>query len=151
MLRIDNLCGTLISVEMGIAMARYVLLFVLLLGLGCEGGSGRLPVSGDVTLKGKPLEEGIIEFSSDTILTGAPILKGKYEIPEDQGLAPGEYKVSITAGDGRTPIESPDGIPGPTGANIVSKDLVPPEYNSKSKIKANVTEAGPNVFDYQIP
>lgn len=132
-------------------MTRFILLVVIAVTVGCGRGDGRLAVSGDVTLKGKPLEDGIIEFSSEAIRTGAPILKGKYEIPADQGLSPGEYKVSITAGDGRTPVESPDGIPGPTGANIVSKDLVPPEYNSKSKIKATVTTSGPNKFDYQIP
>jgi hypothetical protein len=131
-------------------MTRYFLLLMLVLA-GCSGGDGRLPVTGDVKLKGAPLKDGIIEFSSASIVSGAQIINGKYEIPADQGLAPGEYKVSITAGDGKTPADSPDGIPGPTGANIVSKELVPAEYNVKSKITANVTKSGPNKFDYDIP
>jgi hypothetical protein len=127
------------------------MLLVVVFIAGCNAGNGRLPVSGSVTLKGAPLKEGVIEFSSTGILTGASIVDGKYEIPADQGLSPGDYRVSITAGDGKTPIDSPDGIPGPTGANIVSKDLVPPEYNVNSKIIVSVEKSGPNKFDYNIP
>ncbi|MCF7962764.1 MAG: hypothetical protein K9M08_18640 [Pirellula sp.] len=119
--------------------------------LGCGPASDRLPVSGAVTLKGVPIDDGIIEFSSATSRTGAPISKGKYDISADQGLPPGVYKVVITAGDGKTPADSPDGLPGPTGANIVSKDRIPPEYGSNSKQEVTVSKKGPNKFDFAIP
>ncbi len=80
---------------------------------GCGGTDGKLPVSGTITLKGEPLDDGIIEFSSAETRTGANIIKGKYEVPAENGLKPGTYKVSITAGDGRTPADSPDGLPRP--------------------------------------
>jgi len=115
--------------------------------LGCGPASDRLPVSGAVTLKGVPIDDGIIEFSSATSRTGAPISKGKYDVSADQGLPPGVYKVVITAGDGKTPADSPDGLPGPTGANIVSKDRIPPEYGSNSKQEVTVSKKGPNKFD----
>ncbi len=118
---------------------------------GCGNSDGKLAISGTVTLKGQPLDDGIIEFSSTATRTGASITKGKYTIPAANGLAPGKYKVHITAGDGRTPADSPDGMPGPTGANIISKDRVPPEFNTKSTIEVTVTNKGPNVFDYAIP
>lgn len=110
-----------------------------------------MPIQGDVTLKGKPLDEGVIEFVSDSTKSGATILKGKYDIPVDQGLMPGVYKVLITAGDGRTPADSLDGLPGPSGANIVSKDLIPPEYNTNSKQEVTVKSSPPNKFNFAIP
>ncbi len=119
--------------------------------LGCGSSDGRMPIEGTVSLKGKPIEEGVIEFVSDGMKSGAIISKGKYHMPADQGLAPGKYKVLITAGDGRTPADSPDGIPGPTGANIVSKDTIPPEYNTKSKQEVTVKASEPNKFDFPIP
>lgn len=126
----------------------------LLLGsiTGCgAGNNGRLPVSGVITLKGEALDDGTIEFSSSSVKSGAPIIKGKYSMPADQGLSPGKYKVMITAGDGKTPIESPDGLPGPTGTNIISKDRIPPEYNTNSTQEVTVTDKGPNKFDFTIP
>ncbi len=126
----------------------------LLLGsiTGCgAGNNGRLPVSGVITLKGEALDDGTIEFSSPSVKSGASIIKGKYSMPADQGLSPGKYKVIITAGDGRTPADSADGMPGPTGANIVSKDRIPAEYNTNSTQEITVTDAGPNKFDFTIP
>jgi hypothetical protein len=127
------------------------LLCVLGFSVGCGDPNGKQEISGTVTLKGEPLDDGIIEFSSPNAKTGAPILKGKYLIPAEHGLVPGKYKVVITAGDGRTPADSPDGMPGPTGANIISKDRIPPEYNKKSTQEVTVTNKAPNVFDYAIP
>ena len=125
--------------------------FCVLPILGCGPASDRLAISGTVTLKGEPLNDGVIEFASAKTRSGAPVNKGKYEIAADQGLTPGVYKVVITAGDGRTPADSPDGMPGPTGANIVSKDRIPPDYGSNSKQEVTVSIKGPNKFDFPIP
>jgi len=119
--------------------------------VGCADPNGRQPVSGDVTFQGKPLDQGVIEFSSSTTKSGAPIISGKYTVPADSGLEPGVYKVFISAGDGRTPVDSPDGMPGPTGANIVSKEKIPAEYNTKSKQEVTVTSSKSNIFDFTIP
>jgi len=130
-------------------------LFALACGCGPNYG-GRKEVKGTVKLKGWPIDDGIINFfpaSGDAATkSGAQIVKGEYKIPAEFGLLPGKYRVSITAGDGRTRADAPaDQPPGPTGANIVSKDRVPKEYNIESKIDADVTAKGPNVFNYDIP
>jgi hypothetical protein len=137
----------------GIALVALAGTFLLCAGCFNSYG-GRLPIKGKVTLKGTPLDNGTIEFLPATpeISTkeGAVIVNGTYAIDRQHGLVPGKYRVSITSGDGRTPAAG-DQPPGPTGANIVSKDRIPPEYNSKSTQEVEVTAKGPNVFDFPIP
>ncbi len=128
---------------------------ILLAGCGPNYG-GRQEISGTIKLKGQPLDHGLITFmplSGDKATQeGAQIANGQYKIDRQHGLMPGSYRVSITAGDGRTPADaSPDQAPGPTGANIISKDRIPPEYNTNSKQDVEVTNKKPNVFNFDIP
>jgi hypothetical protein len=133
-------------------------LFVLVVshtGCGPTYG-GRKAIKGTVKLKGEPVDDGMIDFfpmsGNEETKSGAQIIKGAYKIPAEFGLLPGKYRVSISAGDGRTRANaSPDQPPGPTGANIVSKDRIPKEYNIESKQEVDVTEKGPNEFNYDIP
>jgi len=134
----------------------FLLLAIALLG-GCgPNAGGRQEVKGTIKLKGQPLDQGQIRFvpiSGDgTTQEGAPITNGEYKIDRMHGLMPGTYKVSITSGDGRTPHDAPpDQPPGPTGANIISKDRIPPEYNTNSKQEVEVSAKSPNVFNFDIP
>jgi hypothetical protein len=132
-----------------------LLVSLALAAAGCAPDyGGRQAVSGTVKFKGQPLDDGVIEFrpleGDGATKSGAQILSGQYQIPAEFGLVPGKYRVSITAGDGRTRANTEE-PPGPTGANIVSKDRIPPEYNLESKQEVEVTAKGPNVFDYDIP
>jgi hypothetical protein len=124
---------------------------------GCSPNyGGRQEIKGTIKLKGQLLDQGQITFmpvSGDgATQEGSLITNGAYFIERKFGLLPGKYKVIITAGDGRTRADAPDDQPpGPTGANIISKDRIPPEYNTKSKQEVEVTDKKPNVFDYDIP
>jgi hypothetical protein len=139
--------------------ARWLLLVAALLVLfasGCNNNyGGRQEVKGTIKLKGQALDNGTIEFvpleGDRATQGGAVVASGSYLIPRSLGLVPGKYRVILTAGDGRTPAASPDAAPGPTGANIVSKDRIPPEYNVNSKQEVEVSADKPNVFDYDIP
>lgn len=73
---------------------------------GCSG-DGRVAVSGSVTVDGEPLPSGSISFRPvdprQANTSGAAILDGRFRIPSDKGLFPGEYEVRISAyeeGDG---------------------------------------------------
>src|SRR5436305_14653717 len=125
--------------------------FVLCAGCSSSGGRRR-EVSGTIKLKGQPLDHGLITFlpiSGDgATQEGAPIANGQYKIDRQHGLLPGKYRVSITAGDGRTRADAPDQAPGPTGANIISKDRIPPEYNANSKQDVEVTDKKPKVVNF---
>jgi hypothetical protein len=129
-----------------------------LVASGCgDDYGGRQEVSGVITLKGQPLDQGSISFmplgesANQGMVTqsGAVITEGKYHIPAEQGLVPGDYQVSISSADGLTPAD-PDAPPGPTG-NTVTKDRIPPEFNVNSKQKVQVKEGEPNSFDFSIP
>src|SRR5438034_6047577 len=109
-----------------ITWALPVLLSVVFVGCGPNYG-GRQEIKGTIKLKGQALDEGVIEFmplESQPTKGGAVIKNGTYDIPRPSGLVKGKYRVTITAGDGRTRAGT-DEPPGPTGANIVSKDRIP--------------------------
>src|SRR5947208_1033001 len=89
-----------------LAPLRGILLFGVSLGTlaGCSGDpQNRQEITGEVTLTGQPIEDGIITFSpvdGQQTGDGASIIKGKYKIPREKGLSPGKYRVSIIAGNG---------------------------------------------------
>jgi len=128
--------------------------------VGCgDSAGGRVGVSGSVKLKGQTVKEATLSFEpldgQDTRAT-ALVKDGAYTIDRKQGLKPGNYLIRISAGDGKTVYNSdkpaPDGPPGPGGsANIISKELMPADWNVKSKQERTVTDANPNVFDFDIP
>jgi hypothetical protein len=140
------------------SVARLILLPVLvaltasILGCGPNSG-GRQEVKGTIKLKGQPLDQGVIDFTpleAQPTKGGALISNGSYAIPRQSGLMKGKYRVIITAGDGRT-RENSDEPPGPTGANIISKERIPADYNVNSKQEIEVADNKPNVFNYDIP
>lgn len=142
----------------GAAARRFCAISCLVFLTGCFGSTdNRCEVSGMVKLKGVPVKEGLILFQpigsptdgGAATQAGANITSGNYQIPKESGLVPAKYKVLITAGDGVTPA-NPDEPPGPTG-NIISKDLIPAEYNVESKQEITVSSEGSNIFNYDIP
>jgi len=120
--------------------------------LGCSDPSGgREAVSGEIRLKGQPLDQGTIQFlpaeGQDTT-SGGLIQQGKYTVEKMKGLKPGRYKVVITSGDPKEhapPGELP-GAPFP-----VAKERIPREYNTESKQEIEVKRGGRNKFDIDIP
>ncbi|MCI0455750.1 MAG: hypothetical protein L0Z62_02055 [Gemmataceae bacterium] len=120
---------------------------------GCGDPLSRQKITGEVKLKGQPLDDGIIHFhpqDGQGTGDGAQIVKGQYEIPLNKGLSPGKYRVTIYAGDGRsgTGDASPDS---PYAGTKPGKERIPPDYNEKSKVVKEVTKGGANKFDFDIP
>src|SRR5262249_4152067 len=108
------------------------------------------------TFKGKPLDDGLIEFEpldGQGSKSGATITNGEYRIPRNLGLMPGRYRVTIIGGDGTSgrgsaePVApGPDLPPGVTPA----KERIPPEYNDPSTIIREVKKGETNKFDFNI-
>lgn len=124
----------------------------LIAGCGDTTG-GRLAVSGSVTLKGQPIKDGSIRFSpldGQGTENGCGIVDGKFKLDKKDGLRPGKYLVRVTSGDGKTPND--EEVAGPGGnTNIVSIDLIPPDWAEKSNQQIEVKSGEKNEFTFDIP
>lgn len=114
----------------------------------CGGANplGRQAISGEVTLDGAPVEQGVIQFTPEAggesrVGTGAVVQAGRYSIPADKGLPPGRYKVMVFSGQGSD--QTPE-MPGDAGQPPEEK--IPAKYNVKSELVITVSADGPNEF-----
>ena len=127
---------------------RLIALAALICG-GCGGGltSSGYSASGTVTWKGRPLEQGTIQFLPDggqAPMVGGEIKDGQYVLPNPPGLLVGTYRVRIN---------SRSGPAGPRDSNLTdprSKEQIPPEYNEKTTLKAEVIGGGSKTFAFEL-
>ncbi len=124
---------------------------------GCGPGNprGRKGVSGTVTLDSKPLARGSISFTPQDetrgVQSGGPIANGSYSLSVAGGLPAGKYLVRIFASPPDSESADTDMIRGSgTRKNAIFVDPIPPEYNVESRQFIEVTENGPNQFDFAI-
>lgn len=140
---------------MHIKWGTFCVLLVVSIGFnGCGSGNelGRMPVTGEVTFGGEPLDHGSIEFTptGEGTQSGSVIENGKYEIAESRGLPPGEYIVRIYSpeGEGANPTGEP---PAPGESSDLPEERIPPSFNVKSDQKVTVKSGEENKFDFAIP
>ena len=132
---------------------RCLSMFVLagLVASGCSSPEpAGIAVSGTVEFQGKPLDRGTIEFaptSDQGTFSGAPIVDGQYQIPAENGLAPGQYSVRISSSEGGA--AAAEGPPGESA--ITAKERIPAAYNTATTLKAEVKPEGEQTFDFKIP
>jgi len=117
------------------------------------------PVSGTITLRGKPLPKAIVAFFSKS---GVPSVgetgdDGRYSLQSMNmdGAPPGEYKVAISY------LLSPDGEPQGLAARsamvqseamIAARESLPSEYSdaNRTKLSTTVGEKGGDGFNFDI-
>jgi hypothetical protein len=66
---------------------------------GCSE-TGRIAVSGNVTIDNKPVDRGMITFQSvnnPSKPTGGSVANGKFDIDKSHGLLPGDHKITLQA------------------------------------------------------
>jgi len=112
--------------------------------VGCGASKPKLcPISGTVTLDGKPLDAGLIYFK--TIESGAihnfQIEGGAFAGETDAG----ERRVEIYCYVAKKQEVNLNGMKGELQENII-----PPRYNLESKLTATVTREGPNQFKFEL-
>lgn len=136
-------------------MRRTLLLATALLAsAGCgESGDGlaRQPVSGTVTLGGRPLASGMITFSPQTTpepVATALIQDGAYSLPRAEGPVAGPHRVSIWAKEatGKQVTDPFD----PEGVVEEVVEVVPPRYNARTELAAEVRDGDANKFDFAL-
>lgn len=118
---------------------------------GCGGASDApvtYPVSGKVTLDGEPLAEGNIIFrdAADKVASAA----GKIEN--------GEFSFEAVAGKKAVVITATREVPGKTVVGGAPDEppvpaieqYLPPTYNEKTTLEADVSASGANEFTFEL-
>ena len=127
--------------------------------VGCSGDPelvGRNKVQGQITMDGKPIELGDINFGPAEGATkpggGARIIDGKFLMEGRGGLHAGQYRVSFTV---RERIDPKTGQRAPKDFNgdkldLEVRDLLPKDFNENNVIMFEVVDKKTNTFDYDI-
>ena len=115
--------------------------------LGC-GGEPRGDVEGTVTYDGQPVETGMVSFEcadATRAPRNIPVRNGSYEASGPSALAPGTYRVGISAGD---PAAMDRGAPGDQHTRVEYVPLLPPSWNTQSELSVDV-RPGSNTFHFR--
>jgi hypothetical protein len=135
----------------------WVALGLTLVGCGAEADSDTLPrqaVSGTVTMDGKPLAHGRIEFQPASTEARVPavgeIEDGSYSIPRGQGPTAGDYRVMITSAGANPGSDAPPGGAENVKVQAAAPDLIPKQYNAKTTLSAKVEADKSNSFDFPL-
>jgi hypothetical protein len=116
---------------------------VFLLPVGCgPSGPATYPVSGTVTLDGKPIPDG------DVILNGLdPVVSA------DAGkIKDGKFQFRAKAGKKTVFLQATRRVAeakGPMG-DAVYEDYIPAEYNTASTLTVEVKSDGPNEWEFKL-
>ena len=122
---------------------------ILLLALASGCGGARVTVSGQVLVKGQPLEQGTISFrpaDAKGPSLGGAIEQGRYAITVASPNAAGKKMVSIT-GIRRTGRRVPAGPPEPPGATV--EEILIAEFGRKGELTCHLA-LGDNRQDFDL-
>ena len=138
------------------------LVLVALAGCGDEDERVRLvPVSGTITLNGKPMADATVTFLPDKANkdstpgadTTGPDGNYKLRFKSRSGVAPGKYKVSVTPSPAAATGPVPDALKDdPVMARLAAEPRAAPERKAagtKTEFDAEVSPAG-DVLDFDV-
>lgn len=129
----------------------FATVFALTFCAGC--GSGRSPVSGEVTFDGKPVQEGTITLEpadGQGQTTGGKIADGKYYLAGDAAPLPGKKTVRIFAVR-KTGRRIPAGPPSPPDTMVEEIErYIPSAYNIQSILTCEITDQGAKQLDFPL-
>jgi hypothetical protein len=129
---------------MRLPLAAAAALLATLAGCGPADPHNRQPVSGTVSVGGRPVPYGNIEFApaegQPTGLT-LDVRDGRFAIDAKGGLSPGKYVIRVQGADGPPP---PPGEEPGTVAGPMPKSVVPPKYGPLSKETVVIRAGEPN-------
>jgi hypothetical protein len=122
--------------------------------VGCESSVAqptRGPLSGTVTLDGKPVASGkvrLIALDTDGVNVLAPVTDGKFNLTAEEGPAKGKYRVEFSVPSAtKTRTPNPD-IPGEWLEE--ASETLPPKYHRDSTITLDYDPANPQPVEYKL-
>ena len=125
----------------GVAHAIFCVVLLAAGAVGCRGSAVPMgTVSGTVTLKGKPLTEGIVVFHNVEMGSGATAeldASGRYTMKA--ALRVGQYRVAIQPPLGAGPM-----------APIPQSDIPPAYQDFETSGLTAVVNTGHNVIDFEL-
>lgn len=136
--------------------------WVLLILCGCGGSTekefSRAAVTGEVTLDGQPLVEGIIRFvpidGTPGPKTSVPIADGKFNADEEFGPVVGTHRIEIEstddggyAMDDEQALEELQKSKSRPQIHVV---IVPAVYNTRSTLKETVRAESTNSYTFSL-
>jgi len=128
---------------------------LLLVTAGCGKNPHRLaPVSGKVTMDGKPLANALVAFLPDTkpgempspTSRGETDTQGRYSLTTSEnkpGAVVGVNKVRISTLKSKAGSES-------EGGAVLARETVPEKYNARTTLTFTVPEEGSDQADFQL-
>lgn len=125
---------------------------ILPLAVGC-GGPAPVGVTGEVSFDGEPLPSGTIVFEpnegSDGQRRDATIENGRFALPDDQGMLPGqEFRVVIKAFR-KTGRKYPNADI--SASFDETEQYLPKKYNASSTLSATISpDAEKNHFTFEL-
>lgn len=126
-------------------IAGWALLTFSLVAAGCASSVPELkkaPVKGTVQLDGKPMADGEVSFG---IVGEPPVV-----IPVVNGAYAGEAPVGPTRVEVRAYRQGQPVMMGDQQFGGDKENYLPAKYNLQTTLKADVTAAGPNEFNYEV-
>lgn len=131
-----------------------VLFFTCFSFIGCNRDP-RVPVSGQITLNGEPLEGAAVDFlpMTEGITTRAGAntnAKGEFQIAKAKGLLPGEYSVSIYSAISFDPKTKERATHETNPDSMIMRVLTPPEYNDQTEQRFTVSPKGKNHYTCDV-
>ncbi|HJZ53797.1 MAG TPA: carboxypeptidase-like regulatory domain-containing protein [Gemmataceae bacterium] len=129
---------------------------LLLLVAGCSGGPDLAPVSGRITLDGKPLADATVGFypvgaNTDVMSTGRTNSNGEYSLKtvmkNQPGAVVGQHRVSITV----EPDLTGSDLPADQLGKVARPPKLPARYQGQeSELNCNVPPGGKTDANFDL-
>ena len=148
----DYVVGFTCPVHSAVYFALPLAVSCLLLS-GCGGdGLQRSVVSGTVTYRGDPVQDGQIRFvpqgNTAGPLTIEPITNGRYRCARSGGVPCGTHRVEIYS---FAPATSPPAPFGPAATLAQREQTLPEKFNTNSQFTVTIAaESGDTVHDFTL-
>ncbi|WP_165249676.1 hypothetical protein [Paludisphaera soli] len=139
------------SLDRGASRFLFPALLALIAGCSEPDPLGRVEVTGEVIVDGRPLDAGAIMLepgpSGPPTAVGSTIRAGAFTIARPEGPAPGSYRVRIYASS-REQAPPPRGASDKKPRSMIEK--IPEDYNAKSTRMIEIRADEPNHLRFDI-